>query len=914
LFDNLLSIDIYEQAKKNINLYDIYLDTPQGKKSEMLLAWPVYDFNNVFLGIIVFELDMNVVYKHIEDRTGLGKTGELVLGKKVNGEVLYLNSLKYEPNAALNKKIIIGSKEGVPIQNAVMRRIGNGISYDYRGKEVLAAWKNIPSLNWGIVAKIDADEALSEIADLQNILLVIIVGVFGVAVLISISVAHSITKPLRKLSKGVQEVGAGNLNINLSSNLNDEIGDLSRAFDKMTRNLKITTASRDELNNEIFERKRIEETLRKSELRYRELVQNANSAIIRWNRHGAITFFNEYAQNFFGYKLDEILGKSVTILVPKQESTGVDLSGLVDDIVIHPENFSNHVNENICKDGRRVWMAWTNKPVFDENGRVSEIFAVGTDITDRKNAEIQLKQAHDELEQRVKERTLDLDQTIDALQQEVELRTKAEKTAQTERRRLHDVLEMLPAYAILLTPDYHVVYANKFFEQRFGKHEGKKCYEFLFNRCDACENCKTYNVFKTNKPQFWEWVGPDGKNYDIYDYPFQDSDGSPLIMEIGVDVTSHKQLQKSLHSSSLYARGLLEASVDPLVTISHTGKITDVNKATEDVTGFPRQILIGRDFSDYFTQPQKAKQGYEKVLSEGQLRDYPLSIRHKSGKITDVMYNATVYRNEAGEVQGVFAAARDITRTKAAEAELDKYRKNLEQMVAQRTKELERSNKDLEQFAYVASHDLQEPLRAVAGFIEILKMQLNGILDINNLKYMNFAVDGVMRMQALIQGLLKYSRAGTGSTEPQLVDARKVVDRSLSYLEHPIAESGAEISIGDLPTVRIDESQFVQLFQNLIANAIKFRSDKKPHINITAEKNDGFWRFAVSDNGIGLEQEYAERIFLIFQRLHARDKYPGTGIGLSICKKIVERNGGKIWVESQPGKGSTFYFTLPEIG
>jgi light-regulated signal transduction histidine kinase (bacteriophytochrome) len=193
-------------------------------------------------------------------------------------------------------------------------------------------------------------------------------------------------------------------------------------------------------------------------------------------------------------------------------------------------------------------------------------------------------------------------------------------------------------------------------------------------------------------------------------------------------------------------------------------------------------------------------------------------------------------------------------------------------------------------------------------------MQLNGILDINNLKYMNFAVDGVMRMQALIQGLLKYSRAGTGSAEPQPVDARKAVDRSLSYLEHSIAESGAEITIGDLPTVRIDESQFVQLFQNFIANAIKFRSDKKPYINITAEKNDGFWRFAVSDNGIGLEQEYAERIFLIFQRLHARDKYPGTGIGLSICKKIVERNGGKIWVESQPGKGSTFYFTLPEIG
>ncbi|OHB61092.1 MAG: hypothetical protein A2Y12_13875 [Planctomycetes bacterium GWF2_42_9] len=1097
LIDNLLDKNIYQLARDGIYLSDIYFDTADEKKSEMLLAASVNDFYHNFLGIIVFEINMNVVYKHIEDATGLGKTGELVLGKRIDDDVLYLNSLKYDPNSALKKKIKIGGKDGIPIQNAVLHKTGYGIDYDYRGQEVLAAWKYIPSLSWGIVAKIDTDEALAEIANLQKYLFIIIASVFGTGAFISVSFAHSITKPIHRLLKGVQSVGAGNLDINLSSSLNDEIGDLSRAFEKMTRNLKITTASRDELNKEIFERKRVEETLRRSELRYRELVQNANSAIIRWNHNGAVTFFNEYAQNFFGYKLDEILGKSVTILLPKLESTGVDLSSLVNDIVENPQKFAANVNENICKDRRRVWMAWTNKPVFDENGKVVEIFAVGTDITDRKKAEIELKQAHDELEQRVKERTIDLDQTIDALQKEIELRTKAEKTIDAERQRLNDVLEMLPAYAILLTPDYNVAYSNKFFQQRFGKHSNKKCYEFLFNRTGPCENCKTFDVLKTNQPQFWEWVGPDGKNYDIYDYPFKDSDGSPLIMEIGVDVTSHKQLQKTLNSSSLYARGLIEASVDPLVTISLNGKITDVNKATEDVTGFPRQILVGSDFSDYFTEPQKAKQGYEKALSEGQLRDYPLRVRHKSGKITDVIYNASVYQNEAGQVQGVFAAARDITKTKAAEekqnftnallelfarkadrkayldssvqvidkwsgcecagirisdnkgnipyesyigfdkkfldlenslhisshdcicvrtimqnpiqtekkyrtdgnsffcndisafvkdlqpnqknsyrgscikwgfqslavipiryrsevlgaihiadfkkdmvpadkvqfiettiapligeaihrfnaeAELDTYRKNLEEMVAKRTQELERSNKDLEQFAYVASHDLQEPLRAVAGFIEILKIKLGRTLDSDNLKYMNFTIDGVMRMQALIQGLLKYSRAAIQTAQSQSVDAGKALNSALAYLERSIAESEAQISIGDLPTVSIDESQLIQLFQNLIGNALKFKSDKKPHISINAEKKDGYWRFAVSDNGIGIEQEYAERIFLIFQRLHSRDKYPGTGIGLSICKKIVERNGGRIWVESQPGHGSTFYFTLPEIG
>jgi light-regulated signal transduction histidine kinase (bacteriophytochrome) len=249
-----------------------------------------------------------------------------------------------------------------------------------------------------------------------------------------------------------------------------------------------------------------------------------------------------------------------------------------------------------------------------------------------------------------------------------------------------------------------------------------------------------------------------------------------------------------------------------------------------------------------------------------------------------------------------------------AEAELDEYRRNLEDKVVQRTQELARSNKDLEQFAYVASHDLQEPLRAVAGFVELLKMQLTNTLDEKTQKYMNFVVDGVLRMQTLIHGLLEYSRIGTRSRQAQPVDSRKALNHSLAHLERSISESDAKITVGNLPIVRMDELQFVQLFQNLIGNAIKFRSGQKPEIHIDAERTNGDWRFAVKDNGIGIEQEYADRIFLIFQRLHTRDKYPGTGIGLSICKKIVERHGGKIWVESQPGQGSTFYFTIPEIG
>jgi PAS domain S-box-containing protein len=220
---------------------------------------------------------------------------------------------------------------------------------------------------------------------------------------------------------------------------------------------------------------------------------------------------------------------------------------------------------------------------------------------------------------------------------------------------------MLPAYLVLLAPDYHVHFANRFFRERFGESHGQRCFEYLFGRSEPCETCESYTALKTKAPHQWEWTGPDGRNYDVFDFSFTDTDGSTLILEMGIDITERKRAQEALNAASLYTRSLIEASLDPLVTISADGKIMDVNKATEFVTGVPREQLIGTDFSNYFTEPEKAQQGYRQVFSEGFVKDYPLAIRHTSGKVTDVLYHATVYKNEVGEIQGVFAAARDIT-------------------------------------------------------------------------------------------------------------------------------------------------------------------------------------------------------------------------------------------------------------
>jgi PAS domain S-box-containing protein len=225
--------------------------------------------------------------------------------------------------------------------------------------------------------------------------------------------------------------------------------------------------------------------------------------------------------------------------------------------------------------------------------------------------------------------------------------------------------------------------------------------------------------------------------------------------------------------------------------------------------------------------------------------------------------------------------------------------------------ELARSNAELEQFAYVASHDLQEPLRMVASYVQLLARRYQGQLDGDADKFIRYAADGAARMQRLINDLLAFSRAGTRPTEASVVWPAEILTQTLADLREAIAESRADVSCGELPAVRGDAQQIAQLFQNLVGNAIKFRGEAPPVVQLDATREGGWVEFRVRDNGIGIDPQFFERIFIIFQRLHGPTKYPGTGIGLALCKKIVERHKGKMWVDSSPGRGATFHFTLP---
>jgi light-regulated signal transduction histidine kinase (bacteriophytochrome) len=236
----------------------------------------------------------------------------------------------------------------------------------------------------------------------------------------------------------------------------------------------------------------------------------------------------------------------------------------------------------------------------------------------------------------------------------------------------------------------------------------------------------------------------------------------------------------------------------------------------------------------------------------------------------------------------------------------------LEERVEQRTAELQRSNDQLQQFAYVASHDLQEPLRAVSTYVQILADRYRSRLDSQADEFIHYAVDGATRMQELIRDLLDYSRVQTREQELEETNCDELVAATLENLHLSIADSMAAVTVDPLPVVVADRSQLRQVFQNLLINALKFCGSEPPRIRIAAQRQGQEWVFSVRDNGIGLDQRYAERIFVIFQRLHTRREYPGTGIGLAICKRIIERHGGRIWVESEPEKGATFYFTLPK--
>ena len=300
-----------------------------------------------------------------------------------------------------------------------------------------------------------------------------------------------------------------------------------------------------------------------------------------------------------------------------------------------------------------------------------------------------------------------------------------------------------------------------------------------------------------------------------------------MILEMDIDITEAKKAKEALEKANAYNRSLLEASLDPLVTISPNGKITDVNRAAEKVTGRSRQELVGTDFSDYFTQPEKARSGYQQAFKEGWVHDYELEVRHRDGHTTPVLYNASVYRDEGGEVVGVFAAARDITSRKRAEEEVRRLNEELEQRVELRTAQLEASNQELEAFSYSVSHDLRAPLRAVDGFSRILLQEYRAQLPAKAQKYLDFVRRNALHMGKLIDGLLALSRLGRQELKKRPVAVSEIVRQSMDDLRTDVEGRAVEFVVGNLPACEADPLLLRQVFVNLLSNALKYSRKRR---------------------------------------------------------------------------------------
>lgn len=547
-------------------------------------------------------------------------------------------------------------------------------------------------------------------------------------------------------------------------------------------------------------------------------------------------------------------------------------------------------NRYQCKDGSYKWIRWRGALAFEE----TLIYATGRDITERKQIELALRESE-------------------------------------ERFRL--MFENGPMGMALVGADFHLTRVNRAFCDMLGYTE-QELTQLTFTDITHPDDIEidvglAEQLFQGEIPSYHiekRYLTKQGRVIwgNLTGSIIRDSQNRPIYaLGIVEDITERKRAEQALRQAETKYRTLVEQlpAIAYIVEYGQPTQTTYISPQVETLLGYsPAEWLADQELWRKLLHPDDR----ERVLAAVEHADAtgePLNIEYRLfTRAGDIVWVQNRWAILVGE-HAVHGLMFDITGRKKIEQALQVERERLADAVNERTaalaeleiisQELERSNQELEQFAYIASHDLKEPLRMVTNYLQLLTNYYANQLDERAKEFIAFAGDGATRMRLLIDGLLAYSRVGTQGRPFAPTDCAQALQNALTNLQIAIEESRATITVSPLPNVMADEVQLTQLFQNLVGNAIKFRGQALPQIDIGATQHNSEWRFWVRDNGIGLDPEFAERIFIIFQRLHTREEYAGAGLGLAICKRIVERHGGRIWVESQPGQGATFYFTIP---
>ena len=618
---------------------------------------------------------------------------------------------------------------------------------------------------------------------------------------------------------------------------------------------------------------------KESEAKYRGLLEAAPDAMVVVNQAGAIVLLNVQAEKQFGYNRDELIGQKVKNIIP--------------------EGFA----ERLIADGTRS----AAEALAQQIGTGIELIARRKD-----GSEFPIEIMLSPLESA--EGTL-----VTAAIRDISVRKAAEKHLAQMEGRYRGLLEAAPDAMVVVNQGGAIVLLNVQAEKQFGYSRdeliGQKVKNIIpegfAERLIADGTRSAAEALAQQIGTGIELIArrKDGSEFpiEIMLSPLESAEGTLVTAAIR-DISVRKAAEKHLAQMEGRYRGLLEAAPDAMVVVNQGGAIVLLNVQAEKQFGYSRDELIGQKVKniipDGFAERlvADALRSVEEALAQQIGTGIELTGRRKDKSEFPIEIMLSPLESAEGIL--VTAAVRDITNRKKAEANL-----------LNKVEELNRSNKELGQFANIASHDLQEPLRMVASYTQLLSKRYNGKLDADADQFISFAVDGATHMQRLIQDLLEYSRVGTKGKELVDTSAEGALERSLINLSGAIEETGAQVTHDPLPNVLADETQLVQLFQNLIGNGIKYHKPGEiPRVHISAVRTDAAkWTFSVKDNGLGIDSQYFEKIFGMFQRLHKREEFAGTGIGLAICKKIAELHGGSISVESLAGTGSTFHFALADI-
>jgi PAS domain S-box-containing protein len=622
-------------------------------------------------------------------------------------------------------------------------------------------------------------------------------------------------------------------------------------------------------------REAAESHLARMEGRYRALLEAAPDAMVVVNQSGQIVLVNAQAETQFGYSRDELLGQQVTAIIPE----GFAERLIADDLRSAAEALAQQIGTGIeligrRKDGSEFPIELMLSPLESADGIL--VTAAIRNISVRKSAERHL--------------------------------------AQMEGR-YRGLLEAAPDAMVVVNQGGQIVLLNAQAETQFnyrrdellGQQVTAIIPEGFAERLIADDLRSAADALAQQIGTGIELIGRrrDGSEFpiELMLSPLESAEGILVTAAIR-NISVRKTVEKYLAQMEGRYRGLLEAAPDAMVVVNQSGQIVLLNAQAETQFGYSRNELLGQPVTNIIPE------GFAERLIADDLRSpaealaqqigtgIELTARRKDGSEFPIELMLSPLESADGIL--VTAAIRNISVRKAAERQL-----------ADKVAELSRSNEELGQFAYIASHDLQEPLRMVASYTQLLSKRYKGRLDADADEFIAFAVDGANRMQRLILDLLSLSRVGTKGKDLVDTSSEEALQQALRNLEAAIAESGAVVTHDPLPDVMADEGQLVALFQNLVGNAIKYQRAGTPRVTVSAVRNaESKWLFSVQDNGLGIEPKYFEVIFGMFQRLHRRDEFAGTGIGLAICKKIVERHGGGISVESEPGIGSIFCFDL----